>query len=620
MIELGLGATVLPEQHCRFRVWAPAAGQVELQLVEPRTERVVLERVGDGYHEAVLPQVPPGSRYFYRLDGGPERPDPASRLQPDGVHGPSQVVDPAFPWTDGTWRGLPLAEHVLYELHIGTFTAEGTCEAVIPLLPELAALGVTALELMPVAQFPGTRNWGYDGAFPFAVQQSYGGPQGLQRLVDAAHRQGLAVVLDVVYNHLGPEGAYLHEYGPYFTDRYRTPWGMAVNFDGPDSDAVRRYFIENALYWVRCCHIDALRLDAVHAIFDTSPRPFLEELAGAVQEEARHERRLIHLFEENDRNDSRALRSAAHGGAGPDAQWNDDLHHALHTLLTGERSGYYQDFGELRHLGKAMAQGYVYTGQRSLLRRRAHGSPSSDLPPHRFVVFSQNHDQVGNRAQGERLSRLVPFEALKLAAGLVILSPYLPLLFMGEEYGELAPFPYFISHGDAELIEAVRAGRRREFASFAWGSELPDPQDEATFRAARLDHGLKGKSPHRQLHELYRTLLELRRTVPALACCSRERQEVMCWEKQRVLLLRRFTEEGDEALLLAHPASQTVELELPVPAGRWRRVLCTADTRWAGPGSPNPEALRSDGALWLAFSPWSLLLLRREGEDGTTAA
>ncbi|MBU4448409.1 MAG: malto-oligosyltrehalose trehalohydrolase, partial [Proteobacteria bacterium] len=422
---VSLGATYLGEGRSRFLVWAPLAEQVEVRLVSPREDIVPLQRGERGYFSAVVAGVEPGSHYFYRLNGQQDFPDPASRFQPQGVHGPSQVAARRFSWDDGHWSGLPLRDYVIYELHVGTFTPEGTFDAVIPYLDELKELGLTALELMPVAQFPGGRNWGYDGVYPFAVQNSYGGPLGLKRLVNACHQRGLAVVLDVVYNHLGPEGNYLANYGPYFTQRYRTPWGPALNFDGPDSDEVRRFFIDNALFWSSEYHIDALRLDALHAIVDLSPQPFVAELAATVRRARERWNRKFFLMAESDLNDVRLVRSPDLGGYGLDGHWNDDFHHALHTLLTGEQTGYYADFGRLEQLAKAWREGFIYSGEYSPYRRRRHGSSSRDIAAERLVVFAQNHDQIGNRLGGERLSQLISFEALKLAAGAMLLSPFL---------------------------------------------------------------------------------------------------------------------------------------------------------------------------------------------------
>ncbi|MGH7823102.1 MAG: malto-oligosyltrehalose trehalohydrolase, partial [Candidatus Binatia bacterium] len=364
---------------------------------------------------------------------------------------PSRIVDPgAFRWSDDAWRGVELGGLVFYELHVGTFSGAGSFDGVLERLGDLASLGITAIELMPVAEFPGTRNWGYDGVHPYAPHDAYGGPEGLKRLVDAAHRAGLAVVLDVVYNHLGPEGNYLAEFGPYFTDRYATPWGDAVNFDGADSDEVRRYFLDNALYWVSEFHLDGLRLDAVHAIYDFSARHILEEIADAVHALAACLGRNLHVIAESDLNDPRLVRPREQGGFALDAQWNDDFHHAVHTALTGERIGYYADFAGIDPVAKVLKDRFALDGRYSRFRRRRHGREARDLSPARFVVFTQNHDHVGNRPRGERLASLVPFEKQKLAAALLLISPYLPLVFMGEEYAESRPFLYFVSHGDPD--------------------------------------------------------------------------------------------------------------------------------------------------------------------------
>ncbi len=563
-----------------------------------------------GYHEAVVDGVEPGSLYLYRLDEATERPDPASRSQPQGVHGPSEVVDPRFDWDDAGWCGLPLESYVIYELHVGAFTSEGTFDAIVPRLDELRDLGITAVELMPVAQFPGSRNWGYDGVCPFAVQNSYGGPEGLKRLVDVCHAGGLAVILDVVYNHLGPEGNYLRDFGPYFTDKYTTPWGEALNFDGPHSDDVRHFFIANALYWITEFRIDALRLDAVHAIFDHSATPFVQELADAVHRQAQRLDRRVHVIAESDLNDSQLVRPRDLGGCGLDAQWNEDFHHALHTVLTGERAGYYQDFGPLGHLATAFKDGFVYSGQYSSFRKRRHGNCSRDLPAGKFVVCSQNHDQVGNRMLGERLSQLVSFESLKLAAAVVMLSPYVPLLFMGEEYGETAPFQYFVSHSDAELADAVRRGRRDEFRAFAWQGEPPDPQDEATFLRSKLGRDLR--HPGRQLLDFYRELLRLRKAVPALSLLSRDEMEVVALEKERVLFLRRWADNSDVFAVFAFGEDQAI-LDLPVPVGRWRKLLDSADERWDGGGTSLPDTLESDGEARLMLSPRAAVLFGKEG-------
>jgi maltooligosyltrehalose trehalohydrolase len=462
---------------------------------------------------------------------------------------------------------------------------------VIPWLDRLVDLGITAVELMPVAQFPGRRNWGYDGVLPYAVQNSYGGPEGLKRLVDACHARRLAVVLDVVYNHLGPEGNYLGELGPYFTDRYKTPWGLALNFDGRDSDPVRRYFIENALQWIADFHIDGLRLDAVHAIADNSERPFLQELGREVAELAARLGRRVHIFPESDLNTLFFLRPREHGGCGFDAQWTDDFHHCLHTVLTGERSGYYQDFGGIDQMAKSMAGGFVYTGQYSPYRRRRHGVPADGIEGRRHVVCIQNHDQTGNRMNGERIASLVDFESLKLAAGAVLLSPFLPLLFMGEEYGETAPFLYFVDHSEPDLIEAVREGRKEEFASFGWREEPPDPQSEETFERSRLQHE-SGRNA--ALYAFYKELIRLRKSVPAFAEPTKEGVEATPFEAERSILLRRRNGES-EALVVFNFSEQAQSL--PLPRGDWRKILDSAEERWEGPGTGDARPRRSVAVL-----------------------
>ena len=512
------GAVPLADGSTRFSVWAPKARLVEVVLArDGKAKSHPLVPGPDGVHSATVRRVPAGSDYSYRLDGGPDRPDPVSRWRPQGVHGPTRVVDPtAFQWSDAGWRGLEEADLAIYELHVGTFTPAGTFEGVIERLPALRELGVTALEIMPVAEFPGGRNWGYDGVSLYAVESTYGGPNGLKRLADAAHRAGLAVLLDVVYNHLGPEGNYLGEYGPYFSDRHRTAWGQGFNLDGPDSDEVRRYLVDNAVYWVTEYHLDGLRLDAADRIVDLSPAHVAEEIGEAVhvQGEALGRRALV--IAEIDANDPRWVRGRDVGGYGLDAQWSDDFHHAVHVALTGERDGYYADFAEPEALAKALGERFVNDGRYSPHRRRRHGRPAVDVPADRFVVCIQNHDQTGNRARGERLAALVAPEALRLAAAILLLSPYVPLMFMGEEHGETNPFLYFVSHGDPALAEAVRQGRRREFETLALAGDVPDPQAEDTFEASRPGWERAESPAGVRLRALYRDLLRLRRSEAAL--------------------------------------------------------------------------------------------------------
>jgi maltooligosyltrehalose trehalohydrolase len=600
-----LGAIHRGDGRCEFVVWAPYCDSGVI-LRRDGKDDAPMAHLPRGYYQLLLHDVAPGTRYSYILGEHKVRPDPASRFQPEGVHGPSEVVDRSFPWTDDGWVNPPLTEYVFYELHTGTFSAEGTLEAVVARLGYLKDLGVTAIELMPVAQFPGNRNWGYDGVFPFAVQNSYGGPRALKHLVNAAHREGLAVVLDVVYNHLGPEGNYLRDFGPYFTDRYTTPWGSALNFDGPDSDEVRRFFIENALFWVSEFHVDALRLDAIHAIVDSSARPFVQELADAVHERVE----TAYVIAESDLNDIRVVQPSRCGGLGCDALWNDNFHHALHALITGERDGYYQDFGTVADLAAAFNEGFVYSGQYSPFRRRRFGNSAKGVPAERFVVCAQNHDQIGNRAKGDRLSTLIDFESLKLAAGIVLLSPYLPLLFMGEEYGETAPFLYFTSHSDPVLIDAVRRGRKEEFAAFSWQGEVADPQDENTFLRSRLTPETFHNPSQRLLRDFYRELLALQRKIPTLSHPAMERCQAIPIGQEALFVKRWFG--SNELLFLFHFSGSIADLTVTFPAGEWKKIFHSADRHWKpgwnGVGDAPAELTVSTGECLITLMPRSFVL------------
>jgi maltooligosyltrehalose trehalohydrolase len=606
------GAAANPDGSARFLVWAPRAESVEVVLPGDPERTVALEGGDHGYFAGTVEDAPPGARYRYRLNGDAGRafPDPASRSQPDGVHGSSAVVGPAEDgWDAFGWQGLPFDEYVLYELHVGTFTEQGTFDAAALYLDAMVDLGITAVEVMPVAQFAGNRNWGYDGVFPYAVQDSYGGPEAFRRFVAECHRRGLAVVLDVVFNHVGPEGSVLEEFGPYFTDRYRPPWGKAINFDGRGSDEVRRFFLGSALAWLEEFHVDALRLDAIHAILDFSARPFLQELAEAVDELSERLGRPLYLVAENDLNDARFVTPVAQGGVGLHAQWNDDFHHALHALLTGERGGYYLDFGTAGHLARAFTDGYVYQGEYSAFRDRRQGNSSAAIPAGRLVVFAQNHDQVGNRALGDRLSTLVSVEAQKLASGVAALSPFVPLLFMGQEYGETAPFPYFVSMSDPKLVRAVRRGRAAEFESFGWTGDVLDPQDEGTFAAARLNRAVRDEEPHRSLLEFHRELLALRRGHPALAHLSKQDMAVSTDEEAGVLVVRRRS--GTNEVLVVFHFGDGARVAVAGLEGRWEKLMDSADQRWAGPGSQTPDELGGDERLQLG--PTSFVLYGRTG-------
>jgi maltooligosyltrehalose trehalohydrolase len=594
-----LGAWVRADGRTELRVWVPAHAHVEVVRDDGGDGvATALEPEGRGYHAVVVDDLPVGARYRFRLPDGTQLPDPASRHQPDGVHGPSAVVDPAFPWHDAGFRPPTPSELVLYELHVGTFTPQGTFRAASERLPALRDLGVTAIELMPIAEFPGGRNWGYDGVAPFAAQSTYGGPDGLRTLVDAAHGEGLAVHLDVVYNHLGPEGNRLREWGPYFTDEYVTPWGDALNFAGPGSDEVRRFFVESARWWVEDCHVDGLRLDAVHAIVDPSPRPFVQQLVEEVHRAAALAGRDVMVIAESAANDPRTIRSPDLGGWGFDGQWSDDFHHALHALLTGERSGYYEDFGALGDLAHAYEHGYTYDGRYSPYRDRVHGGPTGGIPGSRFVVFAQNHDQIGNRMRGERLAALVGPAALRLAATAVLLAPFVPLLFMGEEHGATTPFPYFVSHGDPELVEAVREGRAREFAAFQSEGAPPDPQREETFASAVLADAPTPEGA--ALRAWHRRLLALRRSVPELATLDRDATSVSVLEPQRTLVVARGR--ADPVLVVLHFGAGQADVPLPGP-GPWR-VLADA----AEPDGPARTASADDT---VAVGPWGALVLAR---------
>jgi maltooligosyltrehalose trehalohydrolase len=573
------GAFIDSQGIATFRVWAPFRKAVTLQLPDQLLE---LDPLPNGYWEVKVAGVYPGTLYYYQLDGELQRPDPASRWQPEGVHGPSAIPATRFSFTDDRWTGLEPAAMIIYEIHTGTFSPEGTFQGIIQRLPALKELGITAIELMPVAQFAGDRNWGYDGVYPFAVQHSYGSTDDLKMLVDIAHQLDIAVILDVVYNHQGPEGNYLQDYGPYFTDKYKTPWGSAINFDGPWCDGVRGFYLQNALMWLDEFHIDGLRLDAVHAFSDSSALHFTAELSAAVKElEVRTGKRKV-LIGEIDLNDPRYVNPPAAGGYGLDAQWVDEFHHALHSSLTGERKGYYEDFGELSHLVRSFEDVYVYTGQYSVHRKRRFGVAPANNPFSQFVVFAQNHDQVGNRMLGERLSVLLPFEARKLAAAAVILSPFIPLLFMGEEYGEEHPFLFFTSHTDPALISAVQEGRQREFAHFYGGGTVPDPQAPATFEQSKLSWQITG-SNNVALLACYRTLLAFRKSRQAMQNPDRTGSRIHHAGNNKLLVLERSMD--NDAVLIVLNFSESCEAVPCTSSGRLRKIFDSASIQFNGPGT-----------------------------------
>ncbi len=521
----------------RLRVWAPAAKRVEIRLDSRGFDMTAEE---GGWWVAPEEAAPAEADYSFLIDGGDPLPDPRSPWQPSGVHGPSRTVDhAAFPWTDASFQARPLASAIVYELHTGTFSPEGTFVGAIAKLDHLVALGVTHVELMPVCEFPGRRGWGYDGVDLFAPHHAYGGPLGLKRLVDACHARGLAVLLDVVYNHLGPSGSYLARYGPYFTAKHHTPWGEALNLDSPGSDEVRRFLCDNATMWLRDYHIDGLRLDAIHSLFDQSAVHFLEQLSAEIEELSAQLGRHLVLIAESDLNDPRVVRPRECGGYGFDAQWSDDFHHALHAALTGERNGYYRGFGALGAIAKALRHAYVYDGQYAPHRKRRYGRSTAGLPASRFLAYLQNHDQVGNRAQGDRIGHLISEGRLRAAVALLLLAPFPPMLFQGEEFAASTPFQFFTEH-DEELGRAVTRGRQREFAAFGWdGTSIPDPQDAATFERSKLQWGEAQTGRGASMLAWYRGLIRLRRLFPALADARMDRVRTLVDEERQWLVMQR---------------------------------------------------------------------------------
>lgn len=540
-----IGALYQGEGICRFVLWAPEADSVNINFVGEEPVSIPFIHESYGYWFTEVEGVYPGDQYYYSINSGPQLPDPASKSQPHGIYGPSAVVSHHdFSWTDEDWKNIPLKDMIIYELHTGTFTESGTFDGVASRIQYLKELGVNVIELMPIAEFPGNRNWGYDGVLPFAVHHAYGGPDGLKRLVNACHQAGIAVILDVVYNHLGPEGNILEKYGHYYTSEYKTPWGAAINFDGPHSDEVRNYFIQNALMWLRDYHIDALRLDAVHAYKDFSAYNIIAELTSVVKDLSLKTGKQYILIGECDLNNPTYIKPAEEG-YGLDAQWCDEFHHALHAIATGERDGYYEDFGELEHLRRAFENSYVYTGHYSQKRKRSFGKIPEKHPYSQFVVFTQNHDQIGNRMLGERLSTLVSLELLKLMAGVLFLSPSVPLLFMGEEYAEENPFLYFTSHTRPSLIKAVKEGRKKEFC-FSGNEEPADPQSPETFARSKLSWDQSGNRAI--ISSWYKKLIALRKTHEAFQHDQRNSLRVESDEENGLFSIVRLLEDGTAIL------------------------------------------------------------------------
>lgn len=609
-----LGVTFSADDQANVLVWAPLVDQVAIK-VYGQPDVLPLDQQAMGYWALTTDRIRPGDQYRFMLNGQYERPDPASLYQPQGVHGPSEAVDTArFPWTDQDWRNPDLADYLLYEVHTGTATTDGTFLALEETLDHLNALGVNALEIMPISQFPDGRNWGYDGVFAFAAENAYGGPAALQHLVDACHRKGIAVVLDVVYNHLGPEGNYLPEFGPYLTDKYRTPWGDAINVDDAWCDGVRQFIIENALMWLRDFHIDALRLDAVHAIKDFSPLHVLEELRQQVDQLIETTGRRYHLIVENDLNDPRFINPPG-TGYGMNAQWMDEFHHALHVCAGQEKTGYYADFNGVAHLAKSYRDAYVYDGQFSATRQKRFGRRAETNPGHQFIVFSQNHDQIGNREQGERSSALYSFAMQKLLAGAVFVSPYVPLLFMGEEWGETAPFQYFVSHTEPSLVETVRQGREDEFSDFRGNGVVPDPQTEETFQRSKLQWALREQEPHQTMLAYYQALISLRKNHPVLRQLDRQNLRADAYADQQTLVLHRW--QADQAVVcLLNFSQEPQSIPTPVTGKQWQKRFDSTDPQWtvsaATDSVVSPDTLPVTGQL--TIPPESLCIYARTDE------
>jgi maltooligosyltrehalose trehalohydrolase len=602
------------QRGTRFRVWAPDASDVNLVLETTPAVTVPMEGETDGQFTTTRHDAPPGTRYRYRVDGRGPFPDPASRCQPNGVHGPSQVVDPhAFIWSDADWPGVPADRFVFYELHVGTFTPEGTFAAAAERLPYLAELGITAVIVMPVSDFPGERNWGYDGVAPFAPAHCYGAPDDLRAFIDAAHRAGVAVHLDVVYNHLGPDGAYQGTFSrQYFSESHQSPWGQGINFDGPGSAHVRRYVLENALHWMHEYHMDGLRLDATHAITDDSDPPIVADIAAAVQASGADRPHPGAVIAEDHRNAAHMIRDRDAGGWGLDAVWSDDFHHAIRRALTGDRDGYFADFdGSPGQIAATVRDGWLYRGQYSTYFGKPRGTDPAGLPLSRFVVFLQNHDQVGNRAGGERLHHDASLAAYRAVSVLLLLAPEIPLLFMGQEWAASSPFRYFTDHHEP-LGRAVTAGRRREFSRFARFADpeaaatIPDPQAVETFLASRLVWDEAGREPHAGILRLYRRLLALRRSEPALRSAPRSGQSDVAVADDGAIILRRGTPGARTLVAVVRPDGAGVSrLSLP-PSGTWRVVLTTEDADVAA--DPTPPDIDQGGAVVRFARPGAVVL------------
>ncbi len=610
-----LGAFPAENNNYEFIVWSPLAKTVDLHLIASHDDRYVpMARIDKGYFRAVVEDVKPGQRYRYRMNGADEYPDPAARSMPEGVHGTSEVVPFDYSWNDSTWNGIDISEYIIYEMHIGTFSPEGTYLGAIALLDHLVELGITAVELMPVNQFPGTRGWSYDGVFMFAPHNTYGTPDDFKRLIDECHQRSIAVILDVVYNHFGPEGNYVNNFAPYITEKYKTPWGAGINFDDMYSDDVREYFIENTLYWLHEFHLDALRLDAVHFMYDFSAVTFIEDLIERVGHFCRD--RKVYLIAESDQNLPDLVMPISDGGYGMDVQWNDDFHHALFGNVVGTASTYHEDFGTLPQMIKAYREGFVNTGNYVPSRKRKHGTSSHHVPGNRFIVFFDDHDQIGNHMPADRLIKSLTFEQYKLMLGAVLLAPYIPMLWMGDEYAETAPFEFFVDFEDKDLIKAVQEGRKHAFGHLITeGVEIPDPASEKVFTASKLNINLKHKGKHKVMFEFHKAMIALRRSIPALRIPDKDRTEVGDFEHKPLIYLRRWSDDSEIFALLNLGADPCTAV-LPVPIGKWKQLINSADKRWLEQSDLSQRAaahtINSKGDVEMTLTGFSFALYARE--------
>lgn len=594
--EKRVGATYVEGQGTYIRLWAPEKEHAEIEFIGGA--KTALAKGNDGYFTGHFSDVKPGTRYYFHIDGK-RIPDPASRFQPEGVRGPSEILDEDFSWTDKSWASISSTEWVIYEIHPGTFSEKHNFDGVIDDLPRLKELGINCLEIMPVSQFSGGRNWGYDGVFPHSVQNTYGGPEGLKRLVDTAHAQGFAIILDVVYNHIGPEGNVLFGTAPYTQTKYATPWGDALNYDGEYSDDVRRYFLQTVWQWLTEYHFDGLRLDAVQTILDTSPIPFLQEVSLLKKEAEKQRGQKLVLIAETDMNDPRVLEPREKNGMGFDGHWADDLHHTLHVTLTGETSGYYSAYtGGAEQLAKIYNQGVAYAYEYSPFHKRFHGRGYDHIEKHRLIVETQNHDQVGNRMMGERLSQLVDFEKLKLAAAAVLLSPFMPFLFMGEEFASEQPFLYFISHEDPKLLEAVRKGRANEWKSFGWDKEPPDPGAEETFNACVLKDKKAFSEKGKIMQSYYRNLIALSKSI-------RTSILTVSYNNQGNFITLNYKKPDDEKIVVLSFNSSAIDYTLSSD-NSWECILNSASFQ---PGQEEPQSLKV--AEKVKIAPYSAQVFQR---------